>query len=74
MSDLIAGELYLIRYDYVHSDLFFICSPTDLNLGELSLNFICNVDQLIKQLSSNKKRHREQFYLALFACILDGRG
>ena len=33
MSDLIAGEL--IRYDYVHSDLFFICSPTDLSLGEL---------------------------------------
>ena len=73
MSDLIVGELYLIRYDYVHSDLIFIWSPTDLSLGELSLTYICNVDQLIKQRSSNKKDTVKNFTLTLFACILDGR-
>ena len=45
----------------------------DLSLAELSLNYISNVDQLITQRSSNKKRHRENFTLALIACIIDGR-
>ena len=73
MSDLIVGELYLIRYDYVHCVIHCIWSPTDLSLGELSLTYICNIDQLIKQRSSNKKDTVKSFTLALFACILDGR-